>query len=161
MNKIIQWVLVVWMIGLTTYLVYVSQSKPSAYVNLNQVYKEFALTQELTEKYEFVKINRTSRLDSLEVEILKLDKSSDQYADFVNLYGAQQKAFSQEIDRLGLQYDDQIWKQINEYVEQFGSTSGYDLILGIKGEGNVMYGTQELNVTEEVLNYINRKYAGD
>ncbi len=161
MNKIVQWVLVIWLLGITVFMVMAYSSKPAAYVDLNQVYQNFDLTKELTEKYDHVKSLRKIHLDSLEVEILKLDKESEKYNKYASLYGSYQQDYTQEIERLGLQYDDQIWKQINTYVKDFGSHSKYDIILGVKGEGQVMYGAQDLDVTDEMLTYINKKYEGD
>ena len=38
--------------------------------------------------------------------------------------------------------------------------NGYDVIFGASGEGNIMYATDELNITSEVLAYCNKKYSG-
>lgn len=48
--------------------------------------------------------------------------------------------------------------QINEFVEKYGKESGYDIILGINGTGNILHSTEYLDLTEDVIEALNRSY---
>lgn len=50
--------------------------------------------------------------------------------------------------------------QIDSFVMEFGDRSEYDLILGVNQDGNVLYGRDAQDITEEVLAGLNAEYAG-
>jgi outer membrane protein len=56
---------------------------------------------------------------------------------------------------------DELWKQINEYVQQFGKENHYKVILGANGTGSLMYSDKALDITPELTSYINSRYAGE
>jgi outer membrane protein len=43
-------------------------------------------------------------------------------------------------------------------VEEYGKENGYDLILGTTTSGNILYGTEKKDITEQVLNALNNAY---
>lgn len=48
--------------------------------------------------------------------------------------------------------------QINSYIEQYAEKHKIDLIIGVTLSGNVLYGTDNLDITEEVLKGLNESY---
>ncbi len=58
------------------------------------------------------------------------------------------------------EYTDQIWKQINDYVFQYGEENGFEFIHGASGNGSLMYGSKTADITKDVMEYINTKYEG-
>ena len=66
--------------------------------------------------------------------------------------------FEQDQEQLTADYNNQIVSQINQYVKEFGKENAYDVIIGSNGDGTVMYGKEEMDITDEVLNFINQKY---
>ena len=51
--------------------------------------------------------------------------------------------------------------QINVFVEQYSIEHGYDIILGTTVSGNVLYGKEDLDITEELLKELNKHYRGE
>jgi len=76
-------------------------------------------------------------------------------------YLMKQKSFEEDNQLLTQNYDGQIWKQINQYVKDYGKGKEYELIIGSAGNGSVMYSLDKLNITKEVLEYINSSYRGE
>lgn len=64
----------------------------------------------------------------------------------------------QELEK---KYTDQVWKQLNGYVREFGEKKGYSFILGASGNGSIMYARNSLDVTNAVLEYANKRYQGE
>ena len=54
-----------------------------------------------------------------------------------------------------------VLNQINSFIEDYGKRHGYDIILGTTLSGNILYGDQALDITEHVLDALNRAYAGE
>ncbi len=54
----------------------------------------------------------------------------------------------------------QVLTQVNSYINDFGELRGYEVILGTTSSGNVLYGQKDIDITEDVLHFINDKYKG-
>ncbi len=54
----------------------------------------------------------------------------------------------------------QISTQLNAYVLEYGKAQGYDYILGANGTGNIWYVGEAKDITDEVLQFVNDRYAG-
>lgn len=52
-----------------------------------------------------------------------------------------------------------VLNQINSFVEQYGKEHGFDVILGTTAAGNVLYGTESIDITDEVLKALNDTYT--
>lgn len=52
-----------------------------------------------------------------------------------------------------------VLNQINSFVEQYGKEHGFDVILGTTAAGNVLYGTESVDITDEVLKALNDAYT--
>ncbi|MBR8534957.1 OmpH family outer membrane protein [Carboxylicivirga sediminis] len=48
--------------------------------------------------------------------------------------------------------------RINDFLKKYGKEKGYRYILGANGSGNVVYAQEDLNITEEVLEGLNKQY---
>ncbi|MEM7104341.1 MAG: OmpH family outer membrane protein [Bacteroidota bacterium] len=107
-------------------------------------------------------------LDSLELQLTYLySEIQAGKEDLIPAYSAKELAykqlsqeFEQKYNAQSQEYMTSIWKQINEYVEAYGEEFQYDYIFGAMGNGNLMYGNREKDLTEEVLKFINEKYEG-
>jgi outer membrane protein len=54
-----------------------------------------------------------------------------------------------------------VLNQINTYIKEYGEKNGYDLILGITRDGNIMYGKEAMDITDDVLKGINASYKAE
>jgi outer membrane protein len=52
-----------------------------------------------------------------------------------------------------------VLNQINSFVKEYGQSHGYDVILGTTAEGNLLYGKDGIDITEEVLVELNKNYS--
>jgi len=155
--------------GLSYFLL--SQPK-TGYVDINKIYNDFDLKKELESKLKNVQQARKIILDSLGLKInllsnaIKLNKSGEkEKAKKIEEYEAKrteylykEKAFKEDNDRTSQQYSDQIWKQINQYVGDYGKEHSYTYIFGADGSGGMMYASEKSNITEEIKGYVNSKY---
>jgi outer membrane protein len=56
---------------------------------------------------------------------------------------------------------DHIWKQINQYLGEYGKQNGYAYIYGAAGNGSIMFADSSLNISDDVLIYINKRYKDE
>ncbi len=165
-------------IALTGAVLYLYSSHPKiGYVNLNKVYNDFELKKELDKKLTEVQQFRKNNLDSMELNLKvmsnqiqqlqgKIDKKifEEQVVEFQTKrqdFLDRQQKFMEDNDAMTSQYMDQIWKQINQFVGDYGKEKGYQSITSGDGTGSVMFASPEIDITTEVAQYINTRYKGN
>lgn len=52
-----------------------------------------------------------------------------------------------------------VLNQINSFVVDYGKKEGFDIIFGTTESGSIMYGREGIDLTEKVLEGLNRKYG--
>ena len=152
---------------------YLFKTKPAAWVELPKVFNDFEYKKELEKNYIKSEEARKKILDSLELELqvmykgfeLKRDKEIPETtkAEFQvkrENFLRKKEQFQQDDAQMKSEFNSQIYKQLSQYVKDYGKEKGYSIVLGAEGSGVILYGNEENNITEEVLQYINNKYKG-
>ena len=73
--------------------------------------------------------------------------------------GAYQQAIQKQIQEEDQKATQIVVGDINAYVKEYGKTHGFSIIMGATGSGNIMYANEVSDLTEEVLEGLNKKYA--
>lgn len=55
---------------------------------------------------------------------------------------------------------DKIWSRIRLYAQEYSKEQGYDIILGIQPDGNILFASGDTDITVDFVSYINKKYEG-
>jgi Skp family chaperone for outer membrane proteins len=160
MNSKIQYLLILLNIVMIGYIVFLEVKQhytpyQNVYVINQDVFDQFKGKKEIENKLTAIKARNKSELDSL------YNITATAYNDKVrSLYEEKAKKYAYEESVLAEQYTQAIWKQINQYINDYGKANKYDFIYGASGNGNLMYAGEHKNVTQEVINYINSRYEG-
>lgn len=153
-----------------TFIVTKMAQPRTGYVDLVLVYNEFSMKKELDNKLQTIQSKRQAIVDSLTLSLNMLAQKADltppgdtlrliyeQQRRYVVL---QQQQYVQDNNATAQAYQDEIWKQINQYVSEYGKEQGYSYIFGGDGSGSVMYTQEENDLTSAVTSYVNTKYSG-
>lgn len=142
----------------------------TGYVDLVMVYNEFNMKKELDTKLQDIQQKRKNIMDSLGMQLTLLGQKAELtqegdslrflYTQQRNYYLTQQQQFEQDNNTTAQVYQDQIWKQINQYVSEYGKEHGYSYIFGGDGSGSVMYAENGNDLTEQMKVYVNSRYEG-
>lgn len=140
----------------------------TGYVKLGSVYNAFEFKKELESKLTNVQQKRKYVLDSLELELKMfsegLNKKDEKKLEFFEIkkeeYFSKKQQFEEDNNLMSQQYNEQITKQLNQYVQEFGKENNYTYIYGAEGSGAIMYADEKNDLTERVIKYINEKYKG-
>ena len=128
-----------------------------AYVVNQVMFESFKGQQELSLELEKLQAEHQRKLDSLSVMI----RSGKGEASLIQQYEEMAEYFTLLEQEISQKYTEDLWKQINSYVADFGREQGYDFIYGATGNGNLMYASDAHDITEDLVDYINLKYEGD
>ena len=141
-------------------------------VDLPVLYSEFQYQQELSIQFDAIKINIQTKLDSLERNIQLIESGINESIEYnakeKNIlferayveYLSETQILESQSENIADDYSSKVWGQLNSYMKEYGDEKNYDVIIGMKGDGNVMYVKEGVNVTDDVIAYSNDKYNG-
>lgn len=148
------------------------ENKKIAFIDVKKVFDGFELKKELQKKYQGQMAGKKKLIDSLGFEVQQLgielesSKTPDQTKTEIFIQKRKQymelvKIYDGEDQKVNSEYDAQILTQMNQFVKDYGDENGYDMILGSLGNGTIMHANSEMDISDKVLKFINKKYAGD
>jgi outer membrane protein len=141
--------------GIGYYAFKVKDKRTSFIVN-QRVFNEFLGKKEMERKLNALRAKNNRSVDSLSFLI---HRSNDATAISAYQEGIDNIKLTEQ--QLSEQYTAEIWKQINQWVSEFGKQQGYDFVLGAAGNGSLMYANEANDVTNEMILFVNKKYQGD
>lgn len=71
------------------------------------------------------------------------------------------KSFEEDNEKMVKQYDENIIKQLNQYVKDYGEKNKYQFIYGADGSGNLMYADSTYDLTKKIIEYVNERFNGE
>lgn len=150
---------------------YFRERHKTGFILITDVYNGFEMKKEMEAKYNKARDARKKILDSLHIDLSVLSNqlkgNNTHEKTEIELFERKRTEYEQKMQMfdedntlLSRQYDEQIIKQLNQYVSDFGKENHYDLIFGNTTDGSIMYGTDKLNITREVTDFVNQRYKG-
>lgn len=135
------------------------------YVEQQILFEEFKGKKELSQELVSLQQVQQGKLDMLLLEINSLQERTDKIGlDSLlykkRLYQEWSEVFKEVEAQKATDLTNRIWVQLQQYVTDYGKEEGYDYILGIGENSNLMYGKPEREITKQVVDYANRKYEG-
>lgn len=156
-------------------IVFYLRMPKTAFVEINTVYNDFQMKKEREAELTHVQQARKTVLDSLEVQLTVLSRSLEsaykagnklqeekleQYRTLQQEYNMKRDAFAEDNNAAAEKYNEEIWKQLNQYIKDYGKANGYTYLFGADGSGTLMHGDESINITAEVKGYVNERYKG-
>lgn len=126
------------------------------YVDTTYLYQNCEVQKYYTKLIEDKKKTVKNKLDSL-YQVSKTSSESREVLDYN--FGKKKEELEYQLAQFQSEYSAKVWNQISEYTLEFGQKNGYDYIMGANGQGNLMYAKESNNISKEVLEFINKKFA--
>lgn len=160
------------------YLIYQTnaRSQSIAYVRSYELIEKYLGTIEARAEFEKKKQTMLANTDSLRVDY---ERSRIQYLkqaarlpgsereERERLLEAQERRLMRYKEAIELQIQEEdnklmqeIFNQINSYIEEFATKRGYEIVLGTTTSGSLLYAQKHLDITDEVILELNERYAG-
>lgn len=97
--------------------------------------------------------NRAAKLTARERKLME-DLINSKQAQ-IEQYGGVIKTKIQE-DNMAL--TGKVLTRVNEFVKRYGESKGYRIILATSQSGNIVYGTTEADITDQIIKGLNEEY---
>jgi len=131
-----------------------------AYVNNVKVFENFNMTKELKKAGEKEFNKRKLHLDSLYLKLQSPDISSFDKKNLMQQFLREKEELNQFNDYFASEQSAKIWIRIKSYSSEFSKENDYQLIINSDDKGNVLFAAESIDVTDNFLAYINKKYEG-
>lgn len=160
--KILVVVNVVLMIALIAFLVFNSldSNKRIVYADNNKLFDNFIMTKEMKRIGEKEFNTRKLGLDSLYIKLQSPTISQEEKKILLTQFTQGKEEFEQFNQNFASEESTKIWVRIHGYVNEFSEEKKYKLVVGSDKNGSVLYADEKIDITEELLAYINKKYEG-
>ena len=134
-------------------ILYFKAPKQHVYLENAKLFDNFKGKKELETKLLNIKSKNKSYLDS--IRALVNNEETELY------YRQQLLVKEEQEEQLTIQYNTQIWNQLNSYIKEYGNANNYDFIYGVVGNGSMMYAREGLDITDDIIEYVNKTYEGN
>jgi len=161
-------------IGIGVYFIVLLTSPRLGYVRSSDLVNKYAGMQEASVLYKKKMAQWQSNIDTLESDYQRsvskynlefsksnaavrkeqeilLDKQRQNIQQYVKTLDDKAREEDQKMT-------DGVINQINSFIEEYGKSHQYDFIFGTTQQGNILYGNKGKDITEEVLEALNRTY---
>jgi outer membrane protein len=117
-----------------------SANVDSLKTELEQDIKDYQATQ-----------SRLSKKERGDREV-SIQKKENQFLNY-------QKVITEKIQSEDKELTGQVLKKIDAYIKKYGESHNYEIILAATQYGNIVYSKKSKNITDEVLEGLNKEYA--
>jgi Skp family chaperone for outer membrane proteins len=129
----------------------------SGYIIIDKVINECHLKKKLEASLKDAGEKRIHYLDSLE-QIYQMRKAQGSLKDneVAEYILKQRELLAQQQDQLAGEYNKQVFDFMNTQVKNYAKEKGFRTIIGATANGNMMYGADKDDMTDEILTYMNK-----
>ena len=132
----------------------------TVYVDNVVLFSKFNLANDLKSMHMEELKQQKTKIDSL-VAVLQGKDTAQEPDEALNMqYVNESRKLQQMESYLSQDLNEKVWSRLNTYIKEYGETHNYDIIMGTQGNGTIMFGTPELDITEKIIEYANNKYEG-
>lgn len=136
-----------------------STSRDVYYVNSRILFEEFKMTRESQK----IGNNTLQRLSFL-VDSLRTKMNTEPNDQLKSLYLNELLATQNEIENFNTSFvkeeHEKIWSRIKSYTNDYSEAKNQPLIIGSETVSDVLYFDPKIDLTQDLLQYINKRYEG-
>ena len=176
MKKTITFILSVLAFGMGIYLmiIHFTGQRFIGYVNSQDLIYNYQGTVDMTKEFEKIKKEKGMSLDTMktnlarEIESYKNDlkelnrKEKLEREGYIEELRKQLYNYSitmeEEINTADQEMMQSVLNQVNSFVKEYAIANKYSLVLGTTNDGNILYGEDAMDITDELMEALNDKY---
>ena len=146
---------IVFFVGLN----YVQRSK-TVYVDSAKLFNNFSMTKELKNAGEKEFNLKKLKVDSLYTKLQYPGISLSEKKIIMQQFVQQKEELEQFNQYFAAEQTTKIWARIKSYSSEFSKDKNYQLIIGSDDKQTVLFADEKIDVTNDLLTFLNKKYEG-
>lgn len=130
------------------------QEKKVVYADAIQLFNGYKFKTEMEQMSQGTLNRLKQELDSVGV----LYKTNPTNTEIQQMVMERQQALSQGYAEINKEINQKAWERLNPIINKFGKERGLDLLIGANGMGTVLYASDAMDVTADLIKYANQNY---
>jgi outer membrane protein len=130
------------------------------YVDNEKLFDNFNMTKELKRSGEKEFNSKKTVTDSLYKKINSSGITLSEKKVLMQQFIQSKEDLEQFNQNFALEVSTKIWSRIHSYTSEFSKENKYQLIIGSQNKQSVLFADENIDVTNELLIYLNKKYEG-
>jgi outer membrane protein len=135
-------------------------NKRIAYVDNNKLFEGFNMTKELKRVGEKEFNTRKKGLDLMYSKLQTQTIPERDKKMLMQQFIREKEELEQFNQSFATEEASKIWSRIHDYSNEFSQENKYQLIIGSQSKQAVLFADENVDVTNELITYINKKYEG-
>jgi outer membrane protein len=135
-------------------------SKEIVYVDNVKLFDAFSMTKEMKRAGEKEFNSRKSVLDGLYSKLQSPAISASEKKELMQQFIQGKEELERFNQIFATEQSTKIWLRIKSYTAEFSRDNNYKLVVGSDNEQTVLFADEKIDVTNELLTYLNKKYEG-
>lgn len=156
-------------LGIALYALLSHPAPRIAVIDNQRLFDGFDMKAEYEARLREIENRQRHVLDSIELEVRKLRMSPAGQVNretalaeerLIGEYRERSALFRENLGRATEQFDQNIWKQIEAIMKDFGAEHGYDYVLGKSTYDDIYAFPESADATEQAIEFLNQHYQG-
>jgi outer membrane protein len=137
----------------------ITKKEEIVYVDNVKLFDNFQMTRELKsigeKEYKF----RKNEIDSIYSK-LQIELNSQEKEGLMKMLISKREEFDYFNQNYSTIEAEKIWSRIDSYVKAYSEENKFKIIISSSSTRDVLYAEKEIDITQELTEYINKKYEG-
>lgn len=129
--------------------------KEVAYIDIGRLAENYELKKDLENVAAQNLYKIREAIDSL--KMLQKVVGNNTHIDSQLIHA--QQVFNDYYSKSNQEINVKIWERLNPVIEQYGKEKQLVLLIGANGAGSLLYADKKRDLTDDLTDYVNRKYA--
>ena len=135
-----------------------ASNKRTVVIDSFKVFEGFQLKKDYDAKIEKEFAAEKAQLDSMGYRFntlknpLEIDALKKQFV-------LKKQQFDEKFQAVSQKYTNEVYVRLNTYIKEFGKKNKLGIVIGSNGQGNVMYRDDSMDVTDQLIKFVNDKYS--
>lgn len=135
-------------------------NKEIVYVDTVKLFDGFVMTKEMKRVGEKEFNSRKLVLDNLYSNLQSPTISASEKKELMEQFIQGKEELEQFNQTFAAEQTTKIWSRIKSYTAEFSKDKNYQLVVGSDNKQAVLFADEKIDVTNDLLTYLNKKYEG-
>lgn len=139
---------------------FLQSNKKIVYADNIRLFDDFIMTKEMKRVGEKEFNARKNSLDVLYSKLQSQTIPEGEKKMLMQQFVQGKEELEQFNQNFASEQSSKIWSRINSYTSEFSKENKYQLVIGSENKRTVLFADEKIDVTNELLTYLNKKYEG-
>ncbi len=153
-------ILLISVLALFLLFYFFKSNKEIVYVDSVKLFDGFVMTKEMKRVGEKEFNSRKLVLDNLYSNLQSPTISASEKKELMQQFIQGKEELEQFNQTFAAEQTNKIWSRIKSYTAEFSKDKNYQLVVGSDNKQAVLFADEKIDVTNDLLIYLNKKYEG-